>query len=183
MRNLIVGFCGYARSGKDTAAQALIDKGFQRCAFADALKLDVLSALQGSARITDAVFEGQSTGGLALKVSLGLFSSPATKEQFRPLLVEYGRAMRALDPDYWVKRLDLRLPNAPIVITDVRYKNEHEWIKSKGGFTIMIQRPQVHAANEEELTSLDAFKPDELIINGGDIRLLHANVLETLKGH
>ena len=47
----------------------------------------------------------------------------------------------------------------------------------------MIQRPQVHAANEEELTSLDAFKPDELIINGGDIRLLHANVLETLKGH
>src|SRR4051794_16838163 len=38
MRYNLVGLTGYARSGKDTAAQVLINKGFNRVAFADPMK-------------------------------------------------------------------------------------------------------------------------------------------------
>jgi dephospho-CoA kinase len=38
MRYNLVGLTGYARSGKDTAAQVLINDGFNRVAFADPMK-------------------------------------------------------------------------------------------------------------------------------------------------
>ncbi len=75
-------------------------------------------------------------------------ANPEHKRVGRTLLVEYGRLGRAVDPDYWIKRL--LLPPARACITDVRYANECQWIWSKGGIVFEIVRPGVGPANAEE---------------------------------
>ena len=76
------------------------------------------------------------------------------KKIIRPFLVFWGTHFRrAQDPDYWVKKLektiDAGVYDLPI-ITDVRYKNEVEWIQGRGGVVISIDRDGIEAPNKEE---------------------------------
>lgn len=142
----MIGLCGYAQAGKDTAAENM--PRWHRFAFADALKRDVKFIMD------------------RLGVNLDI---PEHKRIIRPLLVEYGKAAREFQHDYWIDRLksDMMMTGMPeqIVITDVRYINEVLWIKSMGGQVIYIARPcQVHKcpcrgelkpASEEEQVSIE----------------------------
>lgn len=178
MRNAtrLIGLSGFARSGKDTAFFALWDRGFVRRAFADALKADVRASLDRSL----------VTAGLA-ESETQLFGDDY-KERFRPLLVEYGRAMRLLVKDYWIKRLARDnfevLQKESVGITDVRYANEADWIHEQGGKVILIQRPGVGAANSEEEASIAEMKSkfcfDAIIDNDSTVEALHAKVLQYL---
>lgn len=157
----IVGICGYARSGKDTAARGLVDQGWRRVAFADPLKQDVLSML----------VEASKHGGLPRHQwpQWSWFQDPEKKELIRPLLVEYGRAMRMVDNDYWIKRATKTYVRGCgcFVITDVRYVNEASWIRSRGGCVLQVVRPGVGPANDEEKNSLALVKADSVIPNTG----------------
>lgn len=178
----LIGLCGYARSGKDTAAEVLIKAGFTRVAFADALKLDVLTALQRSAEIVNRANTGQSTGGI--QVTTGLFRSPTTKERFRPLLVEYGRAMRALSPGYWIDRLEADVHGVDrVVVTDVRYQNEVSWVQENGGVVIYLDRPGIGPANQEEHDSFSQIKQDFTVVNDGTIEELHQAVEQIVRDY
>jgi hypothetical protein len=55
----LVAFSGYARSGKDTAADALLPLGFQRVAFADKLR-ECLYALNPTVKGLSIIMEIQS---------------------------------------------------------------------------------------------------------------------------
>jgi len=175
----LVGFSGYARSGKDSAAQALIGSGgWRRAAFADALKRDdALAALENS---------WMHNGGDCLDASL--FSDPVLKEKFRPFMVEYGRAMRNLDPEYWIRRafFDMSYSDcregSPLrfAVTDVRYENEARAIRSRGGKVIGITRPGTGPANAEEADSIPFVQPDALISNDGGLSRLHAKVFDII---
>lgn len=123
----LIGLTGFARSGKDHLARAI---GWKRAAFADALKRDVAGML-----------------GLTMEGLEGL------KQKLRPLLVEYGKAQRLIDPDYWVKRIQFD-PEADTVITDVRYINEARWVKERGGIVVYVNRPGIEPANDEEANSI-----------------------------
>lgn len=168
----IIGFCGYARSGKDTAAKALIERGWKRVAFADALKADVACAMQRSlCKIAD--------GGVLSETLI-----EDHKEAFRPLLVEYGRAMRRVRASYWIDRamteiraLSDGIYGDNVVITDVRYQNEVNAIHAAGGKVIQIFRHGIAAANDEESNSFAHVYPDAIIWNDGAIEELHAKVL------
>lgn len=127
----LVGLCGFAQVGKDTAASQLV--GFTRAAFADKLKADLKPVL--------------ATVGLDL-------SKPLDKAVARPLLVEWGRLARAVNPDHWTDYLFANLPDGDVVITDVRYANEVERIRMYGGTVIHIHRPGYLAANLEEEDSI-----------------------------
>jgi hypothetical protein len=135
----LIGLCGFAKSGKDTAALVLLDKGWKRIAFADALKADVHSmvtraALTAGAKVPD-------------------FTDPEVKERIRPLYVAYGAYMRTIKPTYWIDRLfaDMSLlDEGPVVVTDVRYLNEVNRVQKEGGVIIQISRPGCVPANSEE---------------------------------
>jgi len=124
----LLGISGYARTGKDTAALALIEEGWTRVALADRLKEEVLIMLERHCIRPD-------------------LSDPATKEQLRPLLVFWGAYRRSQDPDYWIKKLPGR---NKLVIPDVRYLNECKHILALGGKLIYLARPTFRAANDEE---------------------------------
>ncbi len=151
----ILGICGFARSGKDEFGRVLVGKGFTRVAFADSLKQEISRHLG----VTVETLEEE-------------------KAIWRPLLVEWGRGRRRLDPDCWIKRASENLPAGDIVVTDVRYPNEAKWIWSLGGYLVRIIRPGVEAANEEERVSIchvDAIAGAHTfwIDNNGTVQDLH----------
>lgn len=127
---LLIGLAGYAGSGKDTIADAM---GFAKASFAQALKDDLQPLM--------------SLLGLDL-------TRRADKERAREMLVAYGKFARGIDPDVWIKRLDLPASNV-VVITDVRYTNEAQAIHEAGGWVIRVHRSGVEAANGEEWLSLE----------------------------
>ena len=59
-----------------------------------------------------------------------------------PLLQRLGSKMRETDEQYWIKRAFAKIqPTTNIaIITDVRYKNEAEYVHSEGGYLVDITR-------------------------------------------
>jgi len=172
---MIVGLSGFARSGKDTAAEVLISSyGFKRMAFADALKAD-LKGMIGTALET-----------IGKDVSLYNEMLTTSKETVRPIMVEYGRIMRDLYAPYWIDRLFsdmLGTEGNRFVITDCRYENEAKEIRKFGGIVVGITRPDVIPANAEEEMSFSKFTPDYTINNDAGIVRLHEFVVQTVGDH
>lgn len=160
----IIGLCGYAQVGKDTAAANM--PGWTRFAFADALKADLAPMLSDIGCDLD---------------------KPLDKAKARPLLVAWGATARAFQPNYWIERLfralDFARLNAEIprvVITDVRYSNEVKAILDCGGKVVRIHRPGYGPANSEEHTSFFKIESDHdlpEVMNGGTPEELGRKVL------
>jgi hypothetical protein len=203
----IIGLCGYAKSGKDTAGKRLIEVGWTRRAFADALKQDVYDFLrsrwaEGKAsrlgsydlmKVEQLHRELRQSPDFKTWESLATenfsWGDPATKEVLRPLLVLYGAGMRSIDPDYWVQCLQNRLLSMPaagkhgIVITDVRYPNEADWIHGLGGIVIRIDREGMGPANSEEARSIPLVPVDFIVpTRTGEIESLKSRVRVLAKG-
>ncbi len=132
---MLLGITGYSKVGKNTLCAGL--ENYEQCAFADVLKQQVTVMLR--------------------QVGIEADLWGADKEEWRDLLVFWGRKMRSLDIDYWVKQLYLRI--APIedkrlCITDVRYISECRWIEKHNGIVIGIERPGYGPANDEEAVTI-----------------------------
>lgn len=153
---LLIGLCGYAGVGKDTVADILArEHGFMRYAFANSLK--------------------------TLARDLGW--DGAKDERGRRFLQALGVAMRELDPDYWIDKvrrpiLHMRhFAGHPIVISDVRFKNEAEWIREKGGILVRVVRPGFGPVNEHVSESdLDDVPVSIFINNRGTLSDLARSV-------
>jgi len=90
------------------------------------------------------------------------------KAHYRPLLQWWGTEhRRGQDPLYWLKRMDAKLDslpeNAVAFVTDVRFENEAELIRNRGGEIIRVVRSNPPEANglvghasETELESIVA---------------------------
>ena len=152
----VLGLCGYARSGKDSAADALEKLGYFRTSFASELKDQVCR-------------------------TFGITRETLEKDKaiWRPLLVEWGRSRRRLDPNYWIIRTSTNMPIGNVIVTDVRYLNEARWIwHTMRGYLIRIVRPGVEAANDEERESIAAVDKETehrtfFIENTGSLDGLH----------
>lgn len=139
----LIGICGYARAGKDTAADMIHDLSdgiyYRKAAFANVLKDECNLMLS----MVDDEFPD-----LHLEED---------KIKYRDFLVFWGKFRREkFRPDYWIDKLvdsidvDIEDPDRGLVISDVRYPNEAKWIKDRGGIVFYIDRPGVVAANYEE---------------------------------
>lgn len=187
---MLVGLCGYARSGKDTAADGLPER-FCRWSFADPLKKafdGTVCTLMADARMLDQIPDIFNIPFLDLHAPAIKMQPRAAielirgvkdehKSKLRPGYVALGAGMRAICPDFWIRHLDARLTAhrtkkyvEPIgddnVITDVRYLNEVKYILDQGGIVIYIKRPGLRPANAEERRSFkeirDAVKAKQI---------------------
>jgi predicted AAA+ superfamily ATPase len=150
----IVGITGCARSGKDTFCRLSAevfkkekDKNIVRAGFADAVKGDLHQLL-------------------VKNVGISAYTNvDEEKELIRPLLVEYGTNLkRRLNPNCWIERMQPNLDlakhlNSTLMITDVRYENEIDFIEEKGGVIVYIDMKGNKPANSEEE------KNDEMLRN------------------
>lgn len=172
----LVLVCGFARSGKDTFAKGLIagaSNAIDKIAFADSLK----EALRVAAH------------DVGIEVNYG---RDEDKLQDRPLLVEFGRAMRRRDKDVFARAVVDEIKHMcerhTYVVSDWRYFNEYEVMKAYCEIfgiklhTVQIVRHGWNAANDEEATSMqeiiEAVPLDETIFatSGDEEAILLAGI-------
>jgi hypothetical protein len=157
---IVLGFSGKKRAGKNYVssllASVLKSKGITsvvECAFADALKDEVCSAVNISRSTLD-----------------------NNKETFRPLLQWWGTEFRRqiYGERYWIDRLVQNIKNNPdpyqaVIVTDVRFPNEAEAIINElGGSMWRIVNPDESAS--ASLSTVDLHSSETLMDTYPNIR-------------
>ena len=142
----IIGFTGYAGAGKDTAAAALVARGYTRLAFADRLReillaVDPLIPVPGTATFARLSAVIADRGWQAAKMEIG-----EVRDLLQRLGTEGGRDV--LGPNVWIDATFARITTrGRYVVTDVRFDNEAERIRALGGHVYRIVRPGVGPIN------------------------------------
>lgn len=175
---MIVGLTGKYGSGKDTVGSILVeDFGYQRIAFADALKtvfedIDPLVALQGSA-VNYSQWLEECNGDREVA---------KTHPDVRRYLQVIGVAVRTQDPDFWLRvaRIEHFSENHPVVVTDVRFPNEVDHIYSLGGIVMRVVRQGYTGDDHTSETALDSYILPE-IRNDGTVEELRSKVHALVK--
>lgn len=182
-----IGIIGRARVGKDTAGAWLVrERGYQRVAFADALKD---AALRVDPIITADEWEdeynpanhGVDEVRLSKHVEEEGWEGAKAWPEVRRFLQELGAAMRQVDPRIWIHAALTEVDAAndigrPVVITDVRYPNEIEALRARGFHLLYLDRPGIpHLVHESE-GALGPEDADYTVMNGGTVVDLEAAV-------
>lgn len=175
MNQLLIGLHGLARTGKDTAAAYLAAHyALLSYAFADPLK----AALANMFSLTGAHIEGD------LK-ELPLPAIGKSPRQLMQLLgTEWGRNL--VHDQLWLLLAEQHIANqlerdqtrySGIVIRDVRFENEAQWIRSHGGYVVHILRPDAQqVATHSSEARLYIRDHDAVIHNEGSIDQLHSEL-------
>lgn len=138
---MIIGMLGFADSGKGTAADILVSKGFKKEAFADPVK-DAVSVIFGWER---SLLEGDTVESRLFRETKDEWWSAKFGYDVMPRYMlqlmgtEAGRDV--FHPNLWIHSMEKRLEkNEHTVIADVRFPNECDFIRSKGGFIVRVVR-------------------------------------------
>ena len=184
----VVGFTGYAGSGKDTAAYALAKHSFTwaRLAFATKVK-ELLLALDPP------LFDeyGTSLGSLHthapdLKALEKAKREPLIGALIRYMLQDLGHSVRTvIGPDTWINALEREWitnhQGQPLAIVDVRYENEADLVWFYDGIIIRVERPGTGPWNKHQSEDLSWAVPDGRsvyqVTNDSTPEALHAQVL------
>lgn len=144
----IIGFSGLAGSGKDTAADYLIntygDKYFRKLSFGDAVK-DITAVAFGWDR---KLLQGDTNESRTFREAKDEFWSKVLQKDFTPrLALQYvGTDLfrNIIDPAFWIYSVQHKIESekydGTYLITDVRFPNEADMIHSLGGKVYRIVR-------------------------------------------
>lgn len=144
MPNKIIAIAGFIGSGKDTAAEYLINNhNFTKLSFAGALK-DAVSVVFGWDR---KMLEGDTLESRQWREQIDPWWANRLEISHltpRWVLQYWGTEVcrQGFHPDIWVASLEnkIRNLNGNVVITDARFANELNSIKNLGGTLIRIER-------------------------------------------
>ena len=162
---MLIGISGKKRSGKDTVGAMVVEwlneHGFDaaQVAFADQLKDEVAEATGVNRRMQE-----------------------MDKERWRPILQWWGVEFRRhyFGQDYWLRKMVeklLTMDEEFAVVTDVRFRDEADYIRASGGFVVRVEREtglQDGHVSELNLDGYDGF--DYVLNNHKDIDSLELKV-------
>lgn len=169
----LIGITGPAGSGKDTVRNILQQHhGFAAMAFADPIRHMLFSLLNISGiearHMLDRELKEQPIPGIGASY----------RHLAQTLGTEWGRGVA---PDLWIRTARARLQTFAkagikhVVISDVRFINEAEFVRSEGGVIWRIERPQATPVrahvSEDEMARI----AHDLVIDN------HSDSLVTLK--
>lgn len=140
---MIIGFVGFIGSGKDTAADYLVNfHGFRRDSFANTLK-DAVAAVFGWDRV---LLEGRTKEAREWREQRDEWWSNRLGKDITPrhVLQYWGTEVcrQGFHDDIWIASLEnkIRKTGDDIVISDVRFPNEIKAIHNAGGKVVRVVR-------------------------------------------
>ena len=186
MTRKVVGLTGYAQTGKDTVGQILVShRGYTRFSFADNVREAVLRL---NPLIpdpwTNPNYGMYETASVPLKYvvdRVGYEVAKQTIPEVRRLLqvmgTEVGREM--FGQDSWIEMVgrQVRATENDVVITDVRFQNEADYVRSLGGIVLRVERPGTGPVNDHVSDRIE-FQADGTIHNTGSLQVLTKVVLQ-----
>ncbi len=130
---IIVGISGKRGSGKTTLANILEERyGWFHVSLADFLKRKCREDF-------DLTLE-QTNGALKEVVDERYDKTP------RQIMIDMGSFYRSVDPHFWIKKVQEQILGFPqaqrgnVVISDIRFRNEAEWISRHYGYVVRLER-------------------------------------------
>jgi len=201
---MIIGLLGFAGSGKGTAADILVSKGFIKESFADPVK-DAVAAIFGWERT---LLEGDTKESRDFREKRDEFWSDKFGYEVTPRYMlqlmgtEAGRD--TFNKDLWIHSLEQRANrNKFTVVADVRFPNECDFIRRVNGFIVRVVRgPEPewfdHALHDNAYRSNEKMgnyypnihysewawigqKTDYILTNNGTFDMLEADIKHMLK--
>lgn len=173
----LIGLSGFARSGKDTLGQTLASTyGFQPVAFADRLK-DMAASI-------DPLVHTSRLGSASIPLHSVLRGSDWEQAKTHPGVREFLQALgvaarQHISETVWIDALfrSLDTERYRYVITDVRFPNEADAVRERGGQVWRVERPGTGPANDHQSeTALNDYPFDRIILNDGTLQDLRAKV-------
>jgi len=158
---MIIGLHGLKGSGKDTVYQIIkeIDNEFNKIAFADPIKKEIFKIFQIDEHTYDT-----------------LKRIPYWRHIFRNI----GMLMRKYDENQFINYVDQNLKNK-IIVTDVRFMNEIEFLKKQNAILIKVKRFNKNEDNHITEQDLSDELFDYIIDNTKDLEHLKNQVIKILE--
>jgi hypothetical protein len=99
----------------------------------------------------------------------------------REVWIEFGNYARSIDSLVWIRKVFKDYKNTDILlISDLRYPNEAKYIKSIGGYNILLDR-DVPKTDDVADTALDGWNGWDLKLdNNSDLKALYKLLIETV---
>jgi hypothetical protein len=169
MRPIILGLTGYKRSGKTTVAEHLCDAhGFFHESFADPIRVAVADILGLSMRELEA----------AKETPIAWLDGATPRKMMQTLGTEWGREM--IHSELWIRACQRRIQTAidrgqSVVISDVRFRNEADAIRSLGGKIVRVVRPDCTGDSHASEAEIPLIVADYLLPNEWGVRTLRSN--------
>ncbi len=174
----LIGIAGKKRSGKDTAANILVSQaGYTRYAFANLLKsmVHVMLCRLG----IDPTTAMAMTDGDMKEMPVPQLCGKTARHAMQTLGTEWGRD--CIDKDFWVQAcLRAAVTSDKAVISDVRFANEAQGIRDRGGKIILIERE--NGLTDDHPSEVIDFEADYVITNEGTIEDLADHLLLIHRG-
>jgi hypothetical protein len=143
----LIGLAGYATAGKDAAASGLVSIGWERVAFADAIRELLL-------KINPIIgFIGGGPIYLAQYIEDHGWDAAKKSPEVRNLLQKLGgEAREVLGQNVWSDLVTRKILNSrkSVVVADVRLPREVAIIRGMGGVVVRISRPGVGPINDHD---------------------------------
>ena len=184
---MIIGLVGYIGSGKGTVGDTLVrDHGYTKFAFADALK-DAVSTIFTWPR---GLLEGDSNASRAFRERVDPWWSMKFGYEVTPRLIlqKFGTeaCREGIADNIWIAALEKRMQGyEDVVISDCRFSNEINFIRSAGGVIVRVKRgpdPTSEELSKMHIseTAWNSYTPDFVIENEGTIDDLKEKVKNVL---
>ena len=167
MKPLLIGLTGRARSGKSTAAEHLVGTYMlEHYAFADPLRDGLMTMFN----LDPTDFEGDR------KEQPLAWLERSPRQLMQSMGTEWAR--NTVHPDVWVKLAEQNLDYMTkalgavigFVVSDVRFENEADLIRRRGGTIIHICRADAQAVNPHvSEAGVAGNKDDLLMFNNGTV--------------
>lgn len=182
----VIGLTGLAGVGKDTAAMAIASipkEGTAKYAFADPI-YNMLHTVFDLPVTTGK--KGRKKTQVIDKNSIVEGTGRTVRYLLQTLGTEWGR--NTVSKDVWVNQADAFLSQLEgnigiqiVVFTDVRFDNEAEFIKRRGGKIIQIHRKDPGTSSHESEKGINAKYIDHTVGNNGKVEDFKANIIKAVK--
>lgn len=176
---MIIGLAGKKGSGKDTLGTYIIEKyHFQRIAFGDPVK-EICKILFG---FTQNQLHGRGKEditqyGLKPREAFQCIGTDFGRELIHDIFIDNKSILNIERGNLWIEifNRECEKKTGNVVITDVRFRNEADAIRKKGGIIILINSDFCNSIDNHKSEEVD-ITPDYIIRNNSSKEELYKKI-------